>query len=278
MNFIKSKFNQLILVWDFLKFFSKAKTVDTLDSPALFSFYQNVIYNNNEDIRKFESLEQVRNKLLADIRSVDESALGAGSKMAKKGRRKVKDIAQSALSNSYKCRLLYRITEYYQASYILELGTSLGMASQYLASSKHCIELTTIEGSQSISKIASEYNTQPNIIFINSDFDKALAVARNENKRYDLIIIDGDHTFEAVMINYQHCQVLLNPNGVIIVDDIYWSKGMKKAWKEIQNKTEGDLLIDLFYFGIIVNNKNIKVKRTVKIIPYQLRWKLGLFR
>lgn len=278
MNFIRSKFNILNLAWDFIKFFTSAHTADTLDSPALFDFYQSVISKKNESDLCFGRLEFIRHKMLIDDTILAGRSFGAGSKIITDNELRVKDIAKSAVSNSFKCRLLYKVAEYYRATHILELGTSLGITTQYLASTKYCKQLVTVEGNSNVLKIATKNNTKSNITFINSDFVTAQVMAKKNHENFDMIIIDGDHSYEETISNYDRCQALISSNGILIIDDIYWSSGMKEAWKEIQIKNPSKLFIDLFYFGIVLQNQNIKEKQSIKMFPHSVRWKPGLFR
>lgn len=39
--------------------------------------------------------------------------------------------------------------------------------------------------------------------------------------------------------------------GIIIIDDIYWSAGMRKAWREIVQQNLDCVTIDLYRMGII---------------------------
>ena len=77
---------------------------------------------------------------------------------------------------------------------ILELGTSLGVSSSYLAAGNKRSEIITIEGDPSLSKIAqSNWNKLglSNINLMNESFDTALAKIKDQ--KFDLIFIDGNH-------------------------------------------------------------------------------------
>lgn len=81
-----------------------------------------------------------------------------------------------------------------------------------------------------------------NIRLTSDDFFK------NQNKKYDLIFIDGLHTYEQVKKDFINSTKVLNPNGIIVLDDM-----IPRNWKEhqtprIQSLWTGDvwkLLFDL---------------------------------
>ena len=48
------------------------------------------------------------------------------------------------------------------------------------------------------------------------------------------------------------------------MDDIYWSKGMQRAWKEVIAWLEVRVSIDLFYMGILLLRRDM-AKEHLKI-------------
>ena len=52
--------------------------------------------------------------------------------------------------------------------------------------------------------------------------------------------------------------------AVIVMDDIYWSKGMHRAWKEISGWPEVRVSLDLFHMGILLLRRDLH-KRKIKI-------------
>jgi hypothetical protein len=46
-------------------------------------------------------------------------------------------------------------------------------------------------------------------------------------------------------------------NGIIIIDDIYWSAGMHKAWEEIVKENNEYVTIDIYRMGIILIRESV---------------------
>ena len=69
--------------------------------------------------------------------------------------------------------------------------------------------------------------SSPNIVFreLNS-----LELSRLEGDKYDLIWVDGDHTFPVVACDIANAIRLLETGGVMMCDDIYLSGGRKSKW------------------------------------------------
>ena len=101
-------------------------------SPFVFDFIKNV-KNDKKEYTCYEMIEQQRKKLLADETIIDVEDFGAGSSVMKTNKRAVKNIAQSSLKPKKYAQLLFRMVQHYQPKTIIELGTSLGITTSYLA-------------------------------------------------------------------------------------------------------------------------------------------------
>ncbi|MBL0102925.1 MAG: hypothetical protein IPP51_03720 [Bacteroidetes bacterium] len=75
---------------------------------------------------------------------IDVLDLGAS---ANHGKRKISDIANSALLPVKYGQMLFRMANHFRPTSVLELGTSLGITSLYLAMANKKTPVCTIEGS-----------------------------------------------------------------------------------------------------------------------------------
>src|SRR5690606_5076107 len=71
--------------------------------------------------------------------------LGAGSKKMSR-ERKIKDMALWSGSGNKYGKVLYKIANFYKPNKILELGTSLGIGSLYLAMANKEAKIYSVEG------------------------------------------------------------------------------------------------------------------------------------
>ena len=91
-----------------------------------------------------------------------------------------------------------------------------------------------------------------NIQLIRGNFDKTLPkLLHSSGKKYDLIYIDGNHTYEATVRYFTLLLPFTHERTLIIFDDIHWSKGMEQAWYEISIHPSVTLTIDLFFVGLV---------------------------
>jgi predicted O-methyltransferase YrrM len=64
------------------------------------------------------------------------------------------------------------------------------------------------------------------------------------------VFIDGHHEEHATLAYLERIVPFLSRRGVVILDDIRWSPGMRRAWTAIQNDPRFGLVIDLFQAGL----------------------------
>lgn len=268
--------SRIHIICDFIKFFISAKTIDQIDSPFYFEFHQRVIksYQSYND----KSISLYREALKSDQTIVKVGNVGAKSQITKKNKVSVSHISQNAVSKDFKCKLLLFIVNFFKSQTILELGTSLGVSTLYLAKADNLKKIISVEGEMDIYRYIQNKVADGKLTLLNSTFTDFFVKAINDSELYDCIVIDGDHTYNATIDNFNQSRKILSENGIIILDDIYWSKGMKNAWKYIQNEHHEFHTINLFFYGIVFKNARLKKLQRINITPFPIRWKLGLFR
>lgn len=189
--------------------------------------------------------------MLADNTMLNVRDFGTG----KSGQRKVKDIARRSSTDVRYGGVMQKIIDAFKVESILELGTSVGIGTMFLARTNAKTEVTTVEGCPETYEFAkSEFTKRKiaNVNFINDDFDHLFASNALKDKNFDLAFIDGNHTSEATIRYFDNIiKRYSNKKSIIIVDDINWSRDMYDAWKEISSRMPDSLRINLFRMGII---------------------------
>jgi predicted O-methyltransferase YrrM len=234
-----------------------------IHSPFVFDFIINVL----RDINKYDchsTIEKLRDKLLTDHRTIEVKDFGAGSSVINGKTRVIKDIARSSLKNKNFARLLYRIVKYYKPKTILELGTSFGITTSYLAMGNPQSTVFTLEGSGNISAIAQDNFNQLalyNIELVKGDFDQTLPGLLQKNYIIDLAFVDGNHQKEATLRYFKLLSEKIIPSSILIFDDIHWSKEMEEAWTLIKEHPSVKLSIDLFFMGLVFFSYDFRAKQ-----------------
>lgn len=198
-------------------------------------------------------IERERSRLLKDQNEVPMLDLGAGSQSKA---RTVAEIAQSALKRPRHARALAGLASYLETAVVLELGTCLGITTAYLG--KHSASVTTIEGNPALAGHAEDIwrrlNVQ-NVTSIVGDFDDVLPSL--PPVQYDLIFIDGNHRGAALIRYVNELAPCLSEKGVIVCDDIHWSRDMEAAWDELIQENRWSLRVDFYEWGLLTANPSL---------------------
>ncbi len=229
-----------------------------IHSPFLYSLIRECFLAKDK-LFVLPEVEQVYRQLRKDDRVIKVLDLGAGSKKMLSEERKISDIAKySVMPLKYRV-LLRKLVAYFKPGNILELGTSLGITSLYL-SLDTTATLTTVEGDKGIAAIAQRnldlFAGRAKTELINASFDDFIDEV--ENFSYDMILVDGNHTYEATLGYFEKISAKNAAGSAIwIFDDIYWSEGMTRAWKAIIHEPAITLSLDLCRLGIAFTDKRL---------------------
>lgn len=232
-----------------------------MHSPFVFQFILQVLNNRSQYVPPAE-IEALRKKLLQDKRVLQIEDFGAGSRVAKTKQRSVSELAGAALKPKKYAQLLYRLVKHYQPQTILELGTSLGVTTAYLAAANPSARVLTIEGSKAVASVAAEnFSTLgcTNIEQRVGNFDDLLPGAIRELTSIDLVYIDGNHRYQPTISYFTQLLPVLHNNSILVFDDIHWSEEMEKAWEEIKQHPSVQCTVDVFFLGFVFFRKEFKV-------------------
>jgi predicted O-methyltransferase YrrM len=183
----------------YLQYKLKAKDEHAIHSPFVFKLYTEVISNPN-NYYAFDELNKIRKQLLNNKQTIEVVDLGAGSKKMS-STRKIADIAKYSVANKKYAELLFRLTNYFKPKSVLELGTSLGLSTLYLAQAAPKATILSVEGCPNTFAFAKQLiagTGVKNIETINQSFDDAFDTLL-KNKKFDLVYIDGNHTYKATI-------------------------------------------------------------------------------
>lgn len=248
--------------WHYITHYIKhrinAQSLNDIHSPFIFDLAAKVI-RSKEPFYCFFAIEKERQKLLKDDNIITVEDFGAGSKSFSSNQRNIGAIAKTSLKSPQEAQLLFKIVNYFGYKNLLELGTSLGITSAYLAKPNKSIRLTTIEGSEAIANVARqtfEHLKINNITQLVGNFNEKLAVfLAQQTEPVDLVFIDGNHKKKPTLEYFEATLQKLHNNSLIIFDDIYWSKEMTEAWEEIKQHPKTRVTIDLFHLGLVFFRK-----------------------
>jgi len=238
-----------------------------MHSPFLFSFITDVL-NDKTAYPAYKKVEGMRRSLLQNNTSLLIRDFGAGSVTSAGNERTVSSIARNAAKPKKFSQLLYRIAQYYNSKNIVELGTSLGISTSYLAMAHNDAKVTTLEGAEAVADYAAGNFRSlglDNIRVRKGNFDDTLMPVLEEMQQVDLAFIDGNHRLEPTIAYFHQLLPHLHNDSIVVFDDIHWSNGMEQAWQQIGSHEAVRCSIDLFFIGIVFFRKEFKEKQQFAI-------------
>ena len=249
------------LIKSYIKFLLNSTNEHGVHSPFVFDlitkcFHDKTIYP------EYNVLKNYRKSLLENKNTIEVTDFGAGSRIFKSNNREIAKIAQTAGISSKNAELLFRITHYFQPKNILEIGTSLGLATSALSSGNQNAEVISLEGCPNTMAITKEmfqnssfkFNAE-NIKFVNTKFEDYLSNCQLKTENWQLIYFDGNHSKKATLAYFEALLPTISNDSVWIFDDIHWSHDMEEAWESIKNHPEVSVTIDTFQWGIVFFRK-----------------------
>lgn len=254
--------SHLSLLKKYIRYRTSSFTDHDLHSPFVFDLYTELIRNRHPHY-DFEALDQVRQSLLNNGQVIEVTDLGAGSRVFTGNQRQIKDIAKHGISQKKYAEFIYRFANKFRPGTIVELGTSLGLGTLYLAKACPQSKVYTIEGSPALADFAKDLfrqQKQHNIEVITGNFDTELPKLLGQLNALDLLYVDGNHAYEPTLRYFEQALKKKHNSSIFIFDDIHWSEGMERAWDEIRKHPEVTLSLDLFYIGIVFFRKEQKQK------------------
>lgn len=245
--------------FSYLSYWLNEENEHSLQAPFIYDIYQKVIKQSGIQKASYSKIESIRKQFIQSDKSIEVIDYGSGSS-GKTNTRKISQIASNGISSRKYSQLFDHLIDYLEAEKIIELGTSLGINSLYLANHPDR-KLTTFEGDTSlyaISEAVFEGNNKQNIKLIEGNINDTLPQYLESIDQFDLVFLDANHQYEPTVNYFQHLLNKAHDKTCFIFDDIHRSKGMEQAWEEVKNHYEVTLTIDLFQVGIVFINPEIR--------------------
>ena len=241
----------------YLKFLWNSKNEHGVHSPFVFHLVTKCFYDRKPK-PEYQVLRNYRNLLLENKKTIEVTDFGAGSKVFKSNSRQISKIAKTAGITQKRAELLFRITNYFQPESVLEIGTSLGLATSALALGNKKSKITTLEGCPETAKIAQDQLKKFNINNVESvakEFKTYFENCQLSTVNYQLIYFDGNHSKKATLDYFEILLPTITNETIWIFDDIHWSKDMEESWEIIKIHPKVSVTIDTFQWGLVFFRK-----------------------
>lgn len=239
----------------YLRYRLRAKGIHRAHSPFLFGLFEEV-FNDEKFYYAFDAIERERKRRWNDKRSIQIEDLGAGSRILKGQEREIASIARHSAKRPKYARMLFRLIQQQRHQRVLELGTSLGLTTAYLAAAAN--EVISVEGSSALVDEAKGTleRTKQSAEIVQMAFDDYLQTL-DQTQKFDLIFIDGHHEGEALLNYFTQLKPYLSDEGCFVIDDINWSADMQRAWQALIKDVDFTMKLDLFELGLLFRREGM---------------------
>ena len=243
----------MTIIKSYLKFLYNSKNEHGVHSPFVFDLVTKCFYDKKK-YQEYQSLSEYRKFLLKSKTTIEVTDFGAGSRVFKSNKRQISKIAKTAGISPKRSEMLFRITKYFQPDTILEIGTSLGLATSALSLGNSNAKITSLEGCPKTSEVA--ITLLQKFGFFNArvettEFSSYLKTQQLTTDNRQLIYFDGNHSKKATLEYFELLLPTITNETVWIFDDIHWSSDMEEAWETIKNHPKVTVTIDTFQWGIV---------------------------
>lgn len=175
--------------------------------------------------------------------------------------RTVRSFVSHSSTSAKQGALLYRIVQWFEPEMVVELGTGLGISTLYLSTGSPQTPLHSIEGNAERAAFAEQFLLRcgrTSVSIHRGDMDEKLGEILPLLPGRFLAYVDGNHHYDPTVSYVKSLMERAGEEAVIILDDIYWSRGMHRAWLEIISWPETRVSIDLFHMGILLLRKDLQ--------------------
>jgi len=245
----------LYQIKSYIKFLIKSTNQHGVHSPFVYQLVTQCFYDKT-NYKAYKKIDLYKKQLLKNNTKITITDLGAGSQTTSQQERLVREMAKNAGTTLKNAKLLYRFISYFKPNSILELGTSLGIATHAISLGNPNCNITTIEGCPNLSMFTKSHLEKQairNFNLITGHFNETLITLTTNT--YDFIFFDGNHLKKATIQYFESLLKTTHNDTVFIFDDIYWSEDMTQAWETIKQHPKVTVTIDTFFWGFVFFRK-----------------------
>ena len=133
---------------------------------------------------------------------------------------------------------------------VMEIGFNAGHSCEVFLSSSPDIHVTSFDINMypytkiGADYIAKYYPGRHEFVAGNSLQTVPLYAMHHQDKKFDLIFVDGGHDYHTALGDLMNCQRLAHADTVVVMDDVvsrpelmqHWNEGPVRAWTEMVDK------------------------------------------
>lgn len=226
-----------------------------IHSPFVYNLVTKVI-DEKCGYYRYSDIELVRKQLLqnttpvtyTDRRSLNKQRTSTVSKLTKR-----------EAVNQKQGKLLFRLTNYFKPTRILQVGSGMGLSTLYMTSYDKKVNCVVLEHEAAFTPVLEwvyEKARTPVNLYTGS-YKETLMPALKELKTVDFILFDIAPESGDIEYLFRECLKCAHEKTVFVCVGINRSRVMSCFWKEICANSDMTVTIDLYSLGIILLEKKL---------------------
>lgn len=154
-------------------------------------------------------------------------------------------------------RFLFHLVRALSPERCLELGTGMGISGAYqaaaLALNGHgtMITVDTVDHDQTAAHGFAGLGLTDRVELIVAPAGEGYARALDASGSVDFALLDADHTEDATLADFELLLPRLSAGAVVVLDDIGWTPGMRRAWGEIRTRESVAMALGMRRLGVV---------------------------
>ena len=181
----------------------------------------------------------------------------------------VKKIVNTKAISSFYGQLLFKLVNHYKPNTLLELGTSLGIATLYQATPNPHVPLISLEDKTPIALKTEAFFKKlgtKNITLFKGQFEENLPKALQQLKTVHHVYFNDFWGTSPTLSYFEQCLNFISKETIFIFNLPYQSKESVEFWNKIKQHKKVKLSIDLYNLGLLFFRSEQKEVTHLKLI------------
>jgi predicted O-methyltransferase YrrM len=163
-------------------------------------------------------------------------------------------------------QLLFRLIQDGHYQTLLELGTTTGLETQYMAlanSEARCLSITSSAELAAIAQKGFIKQNIQNIVLQIVQNDKDIENIINSLERIDFVLFNNILSSKRISDLLESCLLKKTNGSIFAFKNIHSNPDNDKLWKKIRKRADVQVTMDLYHLGIVVFNTELEKRNYV---------------
>ena len=176
-------------------------------------------------------------------------------------KKELKTFHKNNKTDAFCGQILFRLIQDAQSRILLEIGTTAGLETQYMAFSSQKAKCVSITDSVELAEVLQNNNEKKglkNIELKILESGETLESRINQLDSIDFVYFNESVGILTMADLFNQCLLKKNNGSIFVLNKIHVDSEKKKVWKKIQMYPDVRVTLDLYDLGIVLFNPNLE--------------------